>query len=47
MNNEYFIHAGQQLKTMDNNYFLLVQNDPKWSKKFIYAGQQLKIMNNE
>ena len=33
MNNEYFIHIGQQLKAMDNNYFLLVQNGQKWSKK--------------
>ena len=35
MINEYFIYAGQQLKTIENNYFILVQNDPKWSKKIL------------
>ena len=28
MNNEYFIYAGQQLSTIENNYFF----SPKWPK---------------
>ena len=47
MINEYFIYEGQQLTTIGNNYFMLVQNDPKWSKNFIYAGQQLKRIKED
>ena len=41
-----FIYAGQQLKTIGNNYFYQSKMPQNGPKNFIYAGQQLTSITN-